>query len=194
MHNRRRTATKELKPWLPSPNKHDFTLVRHFLKIPNPGIAMCTHIVLIAIRLGIIAIITSYIGLSVQVFKAKQIVSETTPDFAMGWIPTATIVLSSMILPLYLYSVIMGLSRRSGWTLATLYIFMGLLGAFNLGVALENVNGIHRVIGQKDDEDITECIYPTLCPFTSPTVILGYVIMSSTTVVDVICYWNSDSF
>ncbi|KAI8350673.1 hypothetical protein B0O80DRAFT_428253 [Mortierella sp. GBAus27b] len=149
---------------------------------------MCILVIVAAIRLGVIAIIVCHIRLAIQFFKVKQIVSETTPDLAMGWLPTATIVLGSMILPIYVYSVILGLSERSFRIQAPPHVVMALLGIFNFVATILNPREIYRVIGHKDDEDITECIYPTLCPFTTGSVMLGFFVMAGVTSIDIIGY------
>ncbi|KAI8350672.1 hypothetical protein B0O80DRAFT_531037 [Mortierella sp. GBAus27b] len=154
---------------------------------------MRIFLIVVAIRLGIIAVITSYIWLSIQFFKAKQAVSETTPELAMGWLPTAAIVLGSMILPIYLYSLFMNTYARSGRILATPHIVMAFLGIFNYVTAIFNPQGTYRVIGHKDDEDITECIYPTLCPFTTGSIVLGFFIIGGT-VADITCYALLEDF
>jgi hypothetical protein len=97
-----------------------------------------------------------------------QIVSETNPDLVPGWFVTATIVISSMILPIYIYSILLYLFMRSSTSRPFPYAVMGFLGIINVIATSLNGKGIFRSEYHENRgnlEIVPECVYPEFCNF-----------------------------
>jgi uncharacterized membrane protein YqaE (UPF0057 family) len=101
-------------------------------------------------RLGVISAIVIYIQLMVQAIRAMQIASETNPDLAPDWSAIAPLVLSSMILPMYIHSILLRFSVVLERLRATQCIAMVLLALLNYLAGIVHRGGFYKVMDDKD--------------------------------------------
>ncbi|KAG0208393.1 hypothetical protein BGX31_002336 [Mortierella sp. GBA43] len=143
----------------------------------------CTT-VLAVFRSVVVGTIVTSTWFAIQFFKGRQIASETDPNIAPGRSATATIVLSSMILPFYLYTALTSRFWRREFSYAIPHLVMVVLGAANIVVSEVDSNTIYKVDDQ--DDELYHCIYPELCHFTTAIRFLACSLLFGTTAVDFI--------
>lgn len=143
--------------------------------------------VLVVHRLVALGIVVGYIWVTVQFFKVTQIASAATPDLAPGWHATVMIVLSSTILPLYLYAILVRHFVRPALPWKVPYFIMGLLGVVNFVAAVMNLYRFSRSVDRGNEDDIsTECIYSgELCTLPNIAMVLGLLLIGGTTFMDI---------
>lgn len=130
----------------------------------------------IAFKILMIAITTANIVVDVQYYNVRLNVSETNPEHAPRWQSKAIIVLSSMLLPCYIYAyfvkpVIPKFIR---------YVFLVFLATFHFSAMIVNVN--RDFINTNDPNDDTlECVHTgMLCSSAMAVNALGFLLPMGT--------------
>lgn len=131
-------------------NIHTFRAVQHLLRILNPLITMLLLAIATVFRLGVISAIVIYIQLMVQAIRAMQSASETNPDLVPDWSVITTLVLSCIILPMYIHSVLLRFSVVLERLWATQCIAMVLLAILYYLAGILHGSRLYKVMDDKD--------------------------------------------